>query len=349
MVVSLSIEEFLEKARQWPVIDVRSPGEYVQGHIPGAVNVCLFNDEERAMVGKLYHEKGPTEAVNTGMLLVNPKLAQFVEQAVSVAPDKKVLVHCWRGGIRSESFAFLLETSGFEVYTLQGGYKSYRREVIGGCHEAAPVIILGGMTGSGKTRYLKMLAEQGIQTIDLESIACHKGSVFGAVGQKPQPTSEQFQNEVFHQWSRLDLNEIIVMEDENMDIGSVSLTTRLFYRLRTAPVIHLIAGRSQRAELLVEEYSSDHDEELKTAVRRIERRLGNEQMKKTLSAIDHKEYKAAAEILLVYYDKAYQTNIEKRPPGKVFSLQISGDAAETAQRITTMMLEIGRSFYRLHD
>ena len=205
MIYKHPVEEFLDKAQTLPIIDVRSPGEYQHAHIPGAISIPLFDNDERAQVGTKYKNAGKDSAVLLGLSLVGPKLADFVKQSKKLNPQgKEVLVHCWRGGMRSSSFAWLLDTAGLTASTLVGGYKAYRNTVLSAFSEPHNLIILGGKTGSGKTDILKELARQGEQIIDLEGLANHKGSTYGAIGQAPQPATEQFENLVHQQWRQLD-------------------------------------------------------------------------------------------------------------------------------------------------
>jgi tRNA 2-selenouridine synthase len=341
----LHIDDFLTQARLLPVVDVRSPGEFSKGHIPGAVNICLFSDEERAHVGRLYHEKKPAVAVNAGMRMITPKINMLIDEAKAMAPAMKVLVHCWRGGIRSESFAFLLETAGFEAATLQGGYKAYRHKVMDGFMEPAPFIVLGGMTGSGKTTYLKMIADKGFQVLDIEAVACHKGSVFGGIGQKEQPCTQQFQNDLYDQWCRFDKHNAILVEDENTDIGMVSLPANLHFRIKHAPLIYLIKDKAIRAKTLAEEYGMDNDIELCSAIRSIGRRMGNEHMNLALKAIEGKNYLHAAEILLVYYDKSYHNNITRRPASMIFPVEAPDSEKQTISAIRAQINNIESLIY----
>jgi tRNA 2-selenouridine synthase len=350
MIPSLGIDEFLHKAGHWPVIDVRSPSEFSKGHIPGAVNICLFNDKERALVGTLYNKNSREIALNKGIELISPRLDHLVKMSFEAAPGKNALIHCWRGGERSASFAFLLQTAGMTVNTLQGGYQSYRQKVVNAFNEPAPLIILGGMTGSGKTRYLKMLAGKGFQVIDLEEMAHHKGSVFGGIGQKDQPTTEQFQNDLFHKWTRLDYTKVILIEDENMDIGAVKLPVNLYHRIRNAPLINLQSKNTVRAVQLAKEYNHNNDDELIAATRRIERRLGNEHMKNILEAIAQKDYLKAASALLVYYDKSYLASIAKRSASLVFPVPVHEDQEEKNLRnIMKSTNDILQSFYKINS
>jgi len=185
MVQKVEVEEFLSLARQYPVFDVRSPGEYQHAYIPGAYNLPLFTDEERKLVGTLYKQDSREQAIKAGLDYFGLKMRKMVEE-VEAMNSKTVLVHCWRGGMRSAGVAWLLDLYGFKVYTLVGGYKSFRKWVLARFEKPYPFQVVGGYTGSGKTELLKELATKGHTIIDLEGIAHHKGSAFGALGEAAQ-------------------------------------------------------------------------------------------------------------------------------------------------------------------
>jgi len=201
----ISIEDFLPRRHEVLLLDVRTPGEYAQGHIPGAVSFPLFTNEERAEVGTLYKQESPQVAMERGLELVGPKMAGFVRRARELAGGRDVIVHCWRGGKRSGSMGWLLSTAGMRVQTLEGGYKAWRRYILERL-ENPPwrFIILSGKTGSGKTDILQELKSLGAQVVDLEALACHRGSAFGALGQPEQPSAEHFANRLFDALSQLD-------------------------------------------------------------------------------------------------------------------------------------------------
>ena len=201
------------------IIDVRSPKEFSQGHIPGAYNLPLFSNEERALVGTCYKQKGKEPAIKLGLEIVGPKMASFIEDARKISPNKQMLVHCWRGGMRSSSMAWLLELTGFDVSILKGGYKAYRNFALAIFNEDYKLKILGGKTGSGKTQLLHQMNKLGIQIIDLEAIAHHKGSAFGKIGHDAQPTSEQFENNLAMALQTLNAKKEIWLEDESKGIG----------------------------------------------------------------------------------------------------------------------------------
>lgn len=340
MVRPLSLETFLEKAQNLPIIDVRSPGEYAHAHMPGAVNIPLFDNEERAQVGTKYKNAGKDAAVLLGLTLVGPKLADFVKQSKKLNPqDKEVLVHCWRGGMRSSSFAWLLDTAGLTASTLVGGYKAYRNAVLASFAGPHNLIILGGKTGSGKTDILKELARQGEQIIDLEGLANHKGSSYGAIGQLPQPTTEQFENGLFTQLRQLNRNagpstRRIWLEDESRSIGSCFVPMPLWQQMRTAPVAFIDVPKACRIQRLVTEYADIDHNLLIEATERIRKRLGGKATKEALEALAQHDYATVADLTLDYYDKAYLHGLSQRDSGRVYPMEIYDDTpAHTASTL----------------
>jgi len=335
MIRQLSVDEFLEKAGELPVIDVRSPGEYAHAHIPGAVNIPLFDNDERAKVGTKYKNAGKDSAVLLGLELVGPNLAEFVRQARRLnRQGSEVLVHCWRGGMRSGSFAWLLDTAGLQASTLAGGYKAYRNLVLESLAQPRPLFILGGKTGSGKTDVLKELAALGEQIIDLEGLAHHKGSSYGAIGQQPQPTVEQFENMVYEAWRKLDPTRRIWLEDESKSIGQCFVPHPLWLQMREAPVAFLDIPQPVRVERLVREYTGIDHSLLVEATERIRKRLGGKDTQRALDALAAHDYATVAAITLDYYDKAYLHGLSQRDPRQVYRLEITADQpAQTARQL----------------
>ncbi|HFB61833.1 MAG TPA: tRNA 2-selenouridine(34) synthase MnmH, partial [Bacteroidetes bacterium] len=279
MAVQLPIEKFLPLTDSLPLVDVRSPAEFAQGHIPGAVNIPLFNNDERAIVGIGYKNGGKEHAVQLGLEIVGPKLAGFVKQAKRLAPQKEILVHCWRGGMRSGSMAWLFETAGLKATTLEGGYKAYRRFIRQQFSRPVKMRVLGGFTGSGKTDILKILGKQGEQFLDIEAIAHHKGSVFGPLGQKPQPTNEQFENNLADAWRKFDFSKPVWVEDESRQLGKCVLPDPLFLQIRNAPLIKILVPKPEREKRLVKEYGPFKKEELAAQLIKIRERLGGQYLK----------------------------------------------------------------------
>jgi tRNA 2-selenouridine synthase len=311
--VPVNISEFLELSKQYPVLDVRSPSEYAAGHIPGAHNLALFTDEERAIVGTAYKQVSRENAVNKGLEIFGPKMRLLAETAKKNHPGQKTfLVHCWRGGMRSGTVAWLLELYGYKVYLLRGGYKAFRRSALESFNKEVKINILGGRTGSGKTMILKELGRHGEQVIDLEGLAHHKGSSFGSLGEKPQPTQEMFENKLFMELNALDNNRTVWIEDESNMIGTKVIPKSFFLRMRSSPVYFLDIPFETRLDYLTQEYGKFSTEELKNAIERITKKLGGQHAKAALEAIDAGDFKTAFGICLAYYDKTYEYGKNKR-------------------------------------
>lgn len=334
MAKALNISKFLPLTDSIPLVDVRSPAEYEHAHIPGAVNIPLFENDERAVVGINYKKEGKEIAVIRGLEIVGPKLAGFVKQANKIAPNKKILVHCWRGGMRSASMAWLFKTAGFEVHTLEGGYKAYRNFIRGEFDKAHKIIVLGGYTGSGKTEVLKEIENNGEQFLDLEGIAHHKGSAFGAIGQLAQPTTEQFENDLADAWRKFDFNKTIWLEDESRQVGRCTIPENLFEKMRSSTLIKIIVPKKVREKRLVVEYGIFDKSLLKQSIERIERRLGGLRTQQSLEALEEGDLLKVAEITLEYYDKAYLHGNLKRDKDQTFELDIDEDnPEETASKV----------------
>ena len=309
-----------------PIIDVRSPGEFARGHIPGAVNMPLFDDEERAMVGTLYKQAGRDAAVLEGLRIVGPKLSSIVERATELAPDRRIAVHCWRGGERSGSMAWLLDKAGFqEVFTLKGGYKAFRNHVLASFTKSFDLLVLGGYTGTGKTETLQHLKALGEQVIDLEALAHHKGSSFGALGEAPQPTSEHFENLIWAELMRVSPDKPLWVEDESLMVGRAKIPEAFFAQLRDAPLLFAEMPIEERSDRLVVDYGRFPKQMLAEATKRIEKRLGPQHCKAALEALEAGDLYQVARITLGYYDKAYLRGTEGRDPKKVLRVPAAGN------------------------
>ena len=318
MINRIDIETYLNGERLLPIIDVRTPAEYSTGHIPGAVNIPLFSNEERAKVGTAYKQVSPEKAYELGYRFVEPKLEYFIEESRNVSQDGKVAVYCWRGGMRSKSFAEHIEANGIqEVNVIEGGYKAFRQHALDAFSQPEQLRILGGYTGSGKTRILKQLERLGEQVINLEGIANHKGSAFGAIGQQEQPQNEHFTNLLFWEWRKLDMSRPVWLEDESIHIGRVFIPENLFHRMREAITYFLDIPTEVRGHLLVEEYKGSSKEPLEEAIHKISRRLGGQNTKMALEALSQNDYHQAAVITLYYYDKYYLKGLNRRDNRKV--------------------------------
>ena len=308
----INIVEFLTRAKTSPVIDVRSPLEYGRGHIPNAINIPLFSDEERKLIGTLYKKVSKDAALEKGLDLVGPKMSDWVRKCRQLSTEHSLLIHCWRGGMRSESFAWLLRTAGINCLTLEDGYKSYRNHLLKKFESEHNLIVLTGSTGSGKTEVLRSLKELGEQVIDLEALALHKGSVFGGLGQDAQPTTEQFQNELFHQLDALDSGERIWIEDESISIGEVRIPYEFWSHMVKSPVIQIKVDKEVRIQRLVQEYGLFPTADLTEKIKKISKRLGGLATRSAIETLQANELAKTVEILLYYYDKAYNNCLERK-------------------------------------
>ena len=317
---NLNTKEFLESSKNNPVIDVRSPNEYSKGHIPGAINIPLFSNEERAIIGTLYKQKGREQAIQQGLDFVGPNMSSLVQQCSKLKFEDHLLIHCWRGGMRSESFAWLMKSGGIRCVVLSGGYKSYRKYMMQKFSDPLRLLILTGSTGSGKTEILRGLSSSGEQIIDLEELACHKGSVFGGLGQDKQPSTEQFQNYLFKNLSELDLTKRIWVEDESIGIGEVYIPHEFWEQMKSSPIIRIELGKAERINRLVHEYGLFPVSQLEEQIKKISKRLGGLETKNVLHQLQEGDLEATTRQLLRYYDKAYDHSIERKSPKLVCSL-----------------------------
>lgn len=309
---TIQISDFVHKAQDAIIVDVRSPGEFVNGHIPGAINIPLFQDNERAEIGTLYKQVSRMAAIDRGLEIVGPKIAGFVHEVRSRQTGAPIIVHCWRGGMRSGSFAWLLNTADIEVNTLAGGYKSFRSHIYQFWELPMNLKVISGCTGSGKTELLQYLKSKGEQVVDLEGLASHKGSAFGGMGQPSQPTSEQFQNNLFWTMKDMDFTKPIWLEDESINIGQVCLPDKFWFKMLDSELFVMQLNRKVRVKRLVSEYGMFSTEKLQGAIHRISKKLGGLRTQEALRHLEERNLTAVVEDVLDYYDTTYLRNIEKR-------------------------------------
>ncbi len=346
MAETVDIVEFLSRTRSSVTIDVRSPGEFTGGHIPNACNVPLFDDAGRAAVGTLYKNSGREAAVLLGLDLVGPRMREIVEQVQKISrtinpANKSVCLHCWRGGMRSQSVAWLLEQAGFQVTLLDGGYKSWRRHVRTVFAHPWEIVVLSGLTGAGKTALLHKLYELGEQVIDLERLANHRGSAFGAIGLPDQPSVEQFENNLAVELSAVDPSQKIWVEDEGNRIGRVTVPVEFYDQYRNAPAIFMDVPRSKRVVLLAGVYGDLSPEEIEGSIENIRKRLGGQNVNEAIRLFRAGDILACTDLLLEYYDRAYRMSLGKMPRTMTHEVEVP-DPAEigTAERLIQLADQI---------
>ena len=322
MIHPIAISDLIGLKDPVPLADVRTPAEFAHGHVPGAFNLPLFSDEERVSIGTTYKQVGKEAAILLGFDFTGNKWSGFIREAMKMAPEKKIAVHCWRGGMRSGAMAWALNLYGFEVYQLEGGYKQYRKWVLDQFEATYSLFVLGGMTGSGKTRILEELRTLGEQVVDLEELAQHRGSSFGSMNKLVQPTQEQFENDLASQLNALDKQRRIWVEDESSSIGKRMIPRTFWDQMVTSFLIDINVPVEQRMEALVQEYGSLDKDFLIECTERIRKRLGLDQAKNAIMAIREGRIADFIRVVLIYYDKTYRSSLTRRDAGRVLNVDL---------------------------
>ncbi|MDF2158991.1 tRNA 2-selenouridine(34) synthase MnmH [Algoriphagus sp. CAU 1675] len=338
----ISLDRFFELRKELPIIDARSEGEFAQSHIPGAFNLPILNNQERVIVGTLYKQKGSEEATLKGFELVGPRFHQIQKEAISKFPDRKVILYCWRGGMRSQILSWLLGMVGFEVFRLKGGYKTYRSFTFEEVRKERKLIVLGGKTGTGKTVLLKALQAKGEQLLDLEDLANHKGSSFGAIGQAPQPTVEQFENLMAEALLDTDPAMPLWVENESRKIGKNIIPDAFFDQMGLAYLIEIQKSQEERIRHIELEYAQLPKEELIQAVQRLQKRLGGLRTQQAIEDIQNGNHASWISNLLIYYDKTYEFDLQRHEQSKMVTLDLS-NLTEEAQ--TEQLLQAKNQLY----
>lgn len=340
----------MEECKNALVLDVRSPGEYSHAHLPGAISLPLFTDEERKVVGTAYKQVSRQNAIKIGLDYFGPKMRGMVEKVEELAGNRQLAVgtnllpdatanrpvtahhiflYCWRGGMRSGAVAWLLNLYGFNVTVLNGGYKAFRNWVLKANDFSYPLQIIGGYTGSGKTMLLKELELKGEAVLNLEELASHKGSAFGNLGMPAQPSQEMFENllAIKSQLLYREMNSAstatadtpisrpqkrIWIEDESQRIGQVNIPHTFWQNMRQSPICFIDVPFEERLDNLVGEYGSLDRERMIAAIERISKRLGPLETKLAIQHLQEENTKESFRILLHYYDKRYNKGLQNR-------------------------------------
>lgn len=330
----VGVNEFLLPDTTIPIVDVRSPGEFADGHIEGAINLPLFSDDERAHVGTTYKQIGKPEALELGLEIVGPKMNELAKKAKAIGASGKLKVHCWRGGMRSDKMAWLFELVGLEVLILEGGYKAFRQKLLDDFNNLQHLILLQGPTGSGKTAILWELQKLGEQILDLEGRANHKGSAFGALGMEEQPNTAQFQNKLYHDLLKLEPSKRIWIESESLSIGRVYLPQSLWETMNRSSVIEVEIDKPIRAKRIVEEYGHIETHLLASSIEKIKSRFGGDRVNKALKMLEEGKLVDVTTLLLEYYDKSYTYSKNKYKEKEVSTLKATtGDPILNAREL----------------
>ena len=309
----------LEKFRSFKglLIDVRSPVEYYKGHMPNSINIPLFDNYERSIIGTIYKKEGREKAVIEGLKFFEKKMDLLLDNLFMHIDSNKIIpnhknnelsikIYCSRGGMRSQSISWLLEKYKYNPITLKGGYKTYRRWVLNSFSKKLNIVIIGGKTGTGKTRLLALLEKNKYQIIDLERFANHRGSTFGGLGMQEQPSNEQFENKIAEKINTFKVTDNIFVEAESANIGKCKIPHEFFNQMKNSRRIEILRSESNRLEELIDTYSVFKKEELQESVLRIKKRLGPQRTKLALDSINNEKWDLVCKSVLDYYDRCYE-------------------------------------------
>lgn len=291
------------------LIDVRTPLEYEEDHIPGAVNVPLLTNVERVEIGTLYKQTGPFEARKRALELVAHRFPAMVASIGETAGSRPILVYCWRGGLRSKTMVSILDLTGYPAYQLIGGYKAYRAAVTAYFEPfipPGPLVVIHGMTGIGKTTLLHRLGNT-FSVLDLEGMASHRGSAFGSVGLRQTLSQKRFESLLWHGFRTVPAQSPIIIEGESRRIGKVSLPGNMYEVMQQSAKIWCEASLDTRVMRLIEEYGRpEYREEMAAALLRIRKKLGGVKYEEIAGFLDRGEMEPFMKALMTeYYDKVY--------------------------------------------
>ena len=330
------------------IIDVRSPAEFADDHIPGAINLPVFSNEERAHIGTIYKQQSPFLARREGAAIVSANIAHHIHHQLADKPENwRPLLHCWRGGQRSRAFAHICGEIGWASFLLSGGYKTYRNTIlddIARLPEQMTICIISGATGSGKTHLLHALKRAGAQILDLEALACHKGSLLGAIPDKAQPSQRYFESCLSDAIHRLDKERVVFVEAESSRVGNISLPKSLWHNMGNAMLVELHASLETRCTLLKQDYAhlmTPQSEAMTKLISGMVARHGHETTQNWQEALLKEDYDLLVTSLLDdHYDPAYQrasTRHNRQHLGTV-SLQgpLASDFDQSAGEVLTL-------------
>jgi tRNA 2-selenouridine synthase len=338
---TIIIQKFIKISQDLPIIDVRTPAEFSDGHITNAINIPIFSNDERAVVGTKYKQESRDTAIAKALEYIAEKTDDYLNELQRLVPSQEICIYCWRGGFRSEGMGHLFQTTGKKVYRLQGGYKAYRNYVLDSFKQNYKLIVIGGMTGSGKTEILEEIGKTDEQMLDLEGIANHKGSAFGALGQEDQPTTQQFENDLAAHLTRFEPEKNIWLEDESRMIGKVKIPDELFKQIRSSTVIKIEVTKENRINRLIKDYANFNKSDLINSINNISRRLGGLNTKLAIEAIEQNDFYKATDIILDYYDKTYTYGLSKREGQTVIPLKLEDNEAKNkAEKVIGFAKEI---------
>jgi tRNA 2-selenouridine synthase len=336
----ITIQNYIDDYQHCLTIDVRSEGEFAHARIPNAMSLPLFDNAERATIGTTYKQRTKEKAIKEGLQFFGPKLLPLLEQVEkwqAVSEQKQIVVHCARGGMRSAAVCWLLDLYGYNVLQIIDGYKAFRNWALEQFTKHYNIKIIGGYTGSAKTEVLNYLQSLQIAAIDIEGLAHHKGSAFGAIQMPEQPSQEMFENKLALQLFSFK-NEIILLEDESQRIGRVNIPHTFWPTMRNAQVLFLQIPFAERLQHIVDEYGKFDKQDLLDCIVRIEKNLGGLETKTALQFLADNDIASCFDILLKYYDKYYEKGLHKRENWA--DLKITIDCIDTNEQVNADKIKL---------
>lgn len=327
MITPVNCKEFLNI--QVPCLDVRSPQEYDASSIIGSHNIPILNDEHRKAIGTCYKQKGKEAAIVLGYQMVNPIRHTFIEGIQQITDSQTVKLYCARGGLRSNKMAEYLNTNGYDVMLLKGGFKSYRNYLLKQISSFQNLIILGGNTGCNKTGILEALRKKGEQVLNLEALANHKGSAFGAIGEAPQPSNAQFSNLIFDALKDYNPERRLWVESESISIGSIAIPLELWTNMQKANGIEIVLPLQERINFIVNTYGQFDLNTLAESIRKLSKRLGGQATTELCALTLNNQLPQVVERLLHYYDKGYERSRLKKNCQNYVKFELESTNADT--------------------
>ena len=294
------------------IIDVRSPNEYSEDHIPNSINLPVLNNDERELIGSIYKNESPFKAKKLGASLISKNISTYIKKKfINRTGDWKPLIYCWRGGQRSKSLAIILSEIGWEISILKGGYRKYRSFINENLNKRTSnfkYIVLRGATGTAKTKILSRLEKIGCPVLNLENLANHKGSLLGKNLDSPQPSQKLFESLIFNKLNLLNKRQTLIVESESSKIGNLYLPSQMIKKIQLSPCIDIIASKKERANFLVNDYSKFilNKDSFKEFFIHAKKKLGSNIVDKWKESYERKNWnKLALQLITEYYDPLY--------------------------------------------
>jgi len=330
------------------LIDVRSPDEYYKGHMPNSINIPIFDNEERSIIGKKYKISGREIAVREGFNIIDKKIDKLIQEFILIKEkflnstgdkfiyEKNIKIYCARGGMRSQSMFWLLEKFKYPCVTLIGGYKTYRNWVLNCFKDKLKLIVIGGKTGTRKTKILTKLKYLDYQILDFESLANHRGSSFGGLGMIEQPTNEQYENLISENLDKFNKLNLIFVEAESPNIGKNRIPHEIYRQMKNSKRIEIIRDERIRIDELVSTYSKYDKKDLKDSVLKISKRLGPQRTKSAIDSINNGNWENVCKSVLDYYDRCYEYELNNKSDVKILNMGVKTDMEIIKEIIKTV-------------